>query len=142
MEADAYFCLCKLLEGIQDNYTYAQPGIQRTVFSIKELVRCGLVGIGTSACSLAEHHGMQLVPCIKELVRRAARAGKYERPGRKHFSVQCGKKVVCSRVDLLRNSLDGTLIVLCILQCPLLHCHPHLNQLVWASTGGAVSCQG
>ena len=40
VEADAYFCLCKLLEGIQDHYTYAQPGIQRTVFSIKELVRC------------------------------------------------------------------------------------------------------
>ena len=42
VEADAYFCLCKLLEGIQDHYTYAQPGIQRTVFSIKELVRWGM----------------------------------------------------------------------------------------------------
>lgn len=41
VEADSYFCLSKLLDGIQDHYTYAQPGIQRTVFSMKELVRCG-----------------------------------------------------------------------------------------------------
>ncbi|KAK9800801.1 hypothetical protein WJX73_006841 [Symbiochloris irregularis] len=40
VEADSYFCLSKLLDGIQDHYTYAQPGIQRTVFSMKELVRC------------------------------------------------------------------------------------------------------
>ena len=38
-EADAYWCLCKLLEGIQDHYTHAQPGIQRTVFRLEELVR-------------------------------------------------------------------------------------------------------
>ena len=39
VEADSYWCLCKLLDGIQDHYTYAQPGIQRTVFRLKELVR-------------------------------------------------------------------------------------------------------
>ena len=39
VEADCYWCLCKLIECIQDHYTYAQPGIQRTVFKIKELVR-------------------------------------------------------------------------------------------------------
>ncbi|KAK9832713.1 hypothetical protein WJX81_003081 [Elliptochloris bilobata] len=38
-EADAYWCLCKLLDGIQDHYTHAQPGIQRTVFRLHELVR-------------------------------------------------------------------------------------------------------
>ena len=43
VEADSYWCLCKLLEGIQDHYTYAQPGIQRTVFHLKELVRCAQV---------------------------------------------------------------------------------------------------
>ena len=43
VEADAYFCLSKLLDGIQDHYTHAQPGIQRTVFSMKELVRCARV---------------------------------------------------------------------------------------------------
>ncbi|GAB4813408.1 hypothetical protein N2152v2_000454 [Parachlorella kessleri] len=39
VEADSYWCLCKLLDGIQDHYTYAQPGIQRTIFHVKELVR-------------------------------------------------------------------------------------------------------
>lgn len=74
MEADCYWCLCKLLDSIQvcseglglmarfeaqilntrpplgfsqylhasalqDHYTYAQPGIQRKVFRVKELVR-------------------------------------------------------------------------------------------------------
>ena len=38
VEADCYWCLCRLLEGIQDHYTYAQPGIQRTVFKLKELI--------------------------------------------------------------------------------------------------------
>ncbi len=40
VEADSYWCLCKLLEGIQDHYTYAQPGIQKAVYQMKELVRC------------------------------------------------------------------------------------------------------
>ena len=40
VEADAYWMLCKMLDGIQDHYTNAQPGIQRTVFKLKELVRC------------------------------------------------------------------------------------------------------
>lgn len=39
VEADCYWCLCKLVEAIQDHYTYAQPGIQRTVFLIHEIVR-------------------------------------------------------------------------------------------------------
>ena len=39
VEADAYWMLCKMLDGIQDHYTNAQPGIQRTVFKLKELVR-------------------------------------------------------------------------------------------------------
>lgn len=38
IEADSYWCLCKLLDGIQDHYTYAQPGIQRTLFHVEELV--------------------------------------------------------------------------------------------------------
>uniref|UniRef100_A0A093VMP3 TBC1 domain family member 22B n=1 Tax=Talaromyces marneffei PM1 TaxID=1077442 RepID=A0A093VMP3_TALMA len=29
VEADSFWCLTKLLDGIQDNYIYAQPGIQR-----------------------------------------------------------------------------------------------------------------
>lgn len=51
VEADCYWCLCKLLEGIQDHYTYAQPGIQRTVFRLKELVRCGRRRAAQRVCS-------------------------------------------------------------------------------------------
>jgi TBC1 domain family member 2 len=39
VEADSYWCLCKLLDSIQDHYTYAQPGIQRMLFHVRELVR-------------------------------------------------------------------------------------------------------
>lgn len=39
MEADCYWCLSALLDGMQDHYTFAQPGIQRLVFKLKELVR-------------------------------------------------------------------------------------------------------
>ncbi|ORY93272.1 rab-GTPase-TBC domain-domain-containing protein [Syncephalastrum racemosum] len=38
IEADSFWCLSKLLDGIQDNYTFAQPGIQRQVATLKELV--------------------------------------------------------------------------------------------------------
>ncbi|GAA0162387.1 GTPase-activating protein [Lithospermum erythrorhizon] len=39
VEADCYWCLSKLLDCMQDHYTFAQPGIQRLVFKLKELVR-------------------------------------------------------------------------------------------------------
>ncbi|KAJ1410468.1 Rab-GTPase-TBC domain [Sesbania bispinosa] len=39
IEADCYWCLSKLLDGMQDHYTFAQPGIQRLVFKLRELVR-------------------------------------------------------------------------------------------------------
>lgn len=39
VEADCYWCLSKMLDGMQDHYTFAQPGIQRLVFKLKELVR-------------------------------------------------------------------------------------------------------
>jgi TBC1 domain family member 2 len=38
VEADTFWCLSKLLDGIQDHYTFAQPGIQRMVYRLKELV--------------------------------------------------------------------------------------------------------
>ncbi|KAI9006032.1 rab-GTPase-TBC domain-containing protein [Gaertneriomyces semiglobifer] len=38
VEADAFWCLTKLLDGIQDNYTHAQPGIQRQITRLKELI--------------------------------------------------------------------------------------------------------
>lgn len=37
IEADSYWCMSKLLDGIQDNYTFAQPGIQIKVAALKEL---------------------------------------------------------------------------------------------------------
>ncbi|KAG5575297.1 hypothetical protein H5410_055431 [Solanum commersonii] len=40
IEADCYWCLSKLLDGMQDHYTFAQPGIQRLVFKLKELNLC------------------------------------------------------------------------------------------------------
>ncbi|XP_039009459.1 GTPase-activating protein gyp1-like isoform X2 [Hibiscus syriacus] len=39
IEADCYWCLSQFLDGMQDHYTFAQPGIQRLVFKLKELVR-------------------------------------------------------------------------------------------------------
>ncbi|CAO3676260.1 unnamed protein product [Rhizopus stolonifer] len=38
IEADSFWCLSKLLDGIQNNYTFAQPGIQRQISTMKELV--------------------------------------------------------------------------------------------------------
>lgn len=38
LEADCFWCMTMLLDGIQDHYTFAQPGIQRMVFKLNELV--------------------------------------------------------------------------------------------------------
>jgi TBC1 domain family member 2 len=37
IEADCFWCLSKLLDGIQDNYIFNQPGIRRQVDRMKEL---------------------------------------------------------------------------------------------------------
>lgn len=37
IEADAYWCLTKLLDGIQDNYIHAQPGIHKQVAQLQDL---------------------------------------------------------------------------------------------------------
>lgn len=37
VEADSYWCLTKLLDGIQDHYIVAQPGIQRQVAALRDL---------------------------------------------------------------------------------------------------------
>jgi hypothetical protein len=39
VEADVYGCLTNLLAGIQDHYTADQPGVQRMVMRVEELVR-------------------------------------------------------------------------------------------------------
>lgn len=38
VESDSFWCLTKLLDGIQDNYTFSQPGIQRQIARLKDLV--------------------------------------------------------------------------------------------------------
>jgi hypothetical protein len=39
LEADSYWATSHLLEGIQDNYTFAQPGIQYKVRTLEELIK-------------------------------------------------------------------------------------------------------
>lgn len=39
VEADSFWCFNKLLDGIQDNYTFAQPGIQLKVIKLKDLTK-------------------------------------------------------------------------------------------------------
>ncbi|KAI9725600.1 MAG: GTPase-activating protein [Chrysothrix sp. TS-e1954] len=39
VEADSFWCLTKLLDGIQDNYIHAQPGIHRQVSSLRDLTK-------------------------------------------------------------------------------------------------------
>jgi len=39
LEADSYWCMTKLLERIQENYVFSQPGIQRKVQSLDDLIK-------------------------------------------------------------------------------------------------------
>jgi len=39
VEADTYWCLTKLLDNIQDHYTAGQPGLQRQMYRLEELVK-------------------------------------------------------------------------------------------------------
>lgn len=39
VEADAYWSLTKLLDNIQDHYTFSQPGLQRMVLRLEDLMR-------------------------------------------------------------------------------------------------------
>ncbi|OAY51987.1 TBC1 domain family member 22B [Manihot esculenta] len=57
IEADCYWCLSKLLDGMQDHYTFAQPGIQRLVFKLKELVR----RIDEPVSRHMEEHGLEFL---------------------------------------------------------------------------------
>ncbi|GAB9473846.1 hypothetical protein Gpo141_00010992 [Globisporangium polare] len=58
VEADSYWCLTKLLDGIQDHYTFAQPGLQRMVQRMEELVhRCD----GDLFKHIVEREGVQFV---------------------------------------------------------------------------------
>jgi len=39
IEADSFWCMSKVLDGIQDNYTFAQPGIQMKIRQLEELLK-------------------------------------------------------------------------------------------------------
>jgi len=57
LEADVYWCLTNLLSGIQDHYTSDQPGVQRMVMRLEELVR----RIDVDLCTHLEEMGVQFL---------------------------------------------------------------------------------
>ena len=59
IEADSFWCTSRLLDGIQDNYTFAQPGIQMTVKTLSELIKRVDGVFDRSPCTAARH----LNPC-------------------------------------------------------------------------------
>ena len=71
VEADSYWCMTKLLDSIQENYTFAQPGIQSMVFKLQELVshidgtvrRSSLYFLSSLICSLFTRYAYFLPEC-------------------------------------------------------------------------------
>ena len=57
VEADAFWCLTKLLDGIQDNYIFAQPGIVRQVGALKDLT----TRIDASLAKHLENEGVEFM---------------------------------------------------------------------------------
>ena len=39
LEADSYWCMTKLLERIQEDYVFSQPGIQRKIKALEDLIK-------------------------------------------------------------------------------------------------------
>lgn len=56
-EADSYWCLTALLNDIQDYYTFSQPGIQRRVRFLRELV----ARVDNSLCTHLEEEGLDFL---------------------------------------------------------------------------------
>jgi TBC1 domain family member 2 len=57
VEADSFWCLTKLLDGIQDNYIFAQPGIQRQVAALHDLT----ARIDASLARHLENEGVEFI---------------------------------------------------------------------------------
>jgi hypothetical protein len=57
VEADSFWCLTKLLDGIQDHYIYAQPGIQRQVAALRDLT----ARIDSSLSKHLEKEGVEFI---------------------------------------------------------------------------------
>lgn len=56
-EADSYWCLTALLSDIQDYYTFSQPGIQRRVHYLRELV----ARVDSNLCTHLEDEGLDFL---------------------------------------------------------------------------------
>lgn len=57
VEADSFWCLTKLLDGIQDHYIVAQPGIQRQVSALRDLT----ARIDSGLSKHLEHEGIEFI---------------------------------------------------------------------------------
>lgn len=57
VEADSFWCLTKLLDGIQDNYIFAQPGIVRQVGALRDLT----TRIDSSLAKHLENQGVEFM---------------------------------------------------------------------------------
>jgi hypothetical protein len=57
VEADVYWCLTNILAGIQDHYTADQPGVQRMVMRLQELVN----RIDSDLCDHLQSVGVQFM---------------------------------------------------------------------------------
>ncbi|KZF20090.1 RabGAP/TBC [Xylona heveae TC161] len=57
VEADSFWCLTKLLDGIQDNYIFAQPGIQRQVGALRDLT----IRIDAALAKHLEREGVEFI---------------------------------------------------------------------------------
>ncbi|KYK56912.1 hypothetical protein DCS_03918 [Drechmeria coniospora] len=57
VEADSFWCLTKLLDGIQDHYIVAQPGIQRQVGALRDLT----ARIDTTLSKHLETEGVEFI---------------------------------------------------------------------------------
>lgn len=57
VEADTFWCLTKLLDGIQDHYIVAQPGIQRQVAALRDLT----ARIDTSLAKHLENESVEFI---------------------------------------------------------------------------------
>lgn len=57
VEADSFWCLTKLLDGIQDNYIFAQPGIQRQVGALRDLT----MRIDSGLAKHIENEGVEFI---------------------------------------------------------------------------------
>ncbi|KAL6799204.1 rab-GTPase-TBC domain-containing protein [Trichoderma sp. SZMC 28013] len=57
VEADSFWCLTKLLDGIQDHYIVAQPGIQRQVTALRDLT----ARIDSNLSKHLEHEGVEFI---------------------------------------------------------------------------------